>query len=50
MIRKLREQNKNIFDDYHNIKNKEIEKNNLILFHDTQHEKDKNSFKKLNFK
>lgn len=50
MLRKMREQRKKVFDDYHKIKNKKIEKNKLILLHNTQHEKNQSSNKKLKYK
>ena len=45
----MRKQNKEFFDDYHEIRNKKIKKN-MIFLHDTQHEKNKNSQRKLNYK
>ena len=50
MIRRMRKQNKKFFDDYHEIRNKKIKKKNMIFLHDTQHEKNKNSQRKLNYK
>ena len=49
MIRQMREQNKEFFDNYHEIRNKKIKKN-MIFLHDTQYEKNKNSLRKLNYK
>ena len=49
MMRRMRKQNKEFFDDYHEIRNKKIKKN-MIFLHDTQHEKNKNSQRKLNYK
>ena len=43
MMRRMRKQNKKLFDDYHEIRNKEIEERNMIFLHDTQHEKNKSS-------
>ena len=50
MMRRMRKQNKELFDDYHEIRNKEIKEKNMIFLHNTQHEKNKNSQRKLNYK
>ena len=49
MMRQMREQNKFFFDNYHEIWNKKVKKNKIFL-HDIQHEKNKNSQRKLNYK
>ena len=46
----MREQNKKCFDDYHEIQIKKIKQNDMIFLHDTQHEKNKNLLRKLNYK
>ena len=50
MMRQMRKQNKEFFNDYHEIQNKEIKKKYMIFLHNTQHEKNKNSQRKLNYK
>ena len=50
MVRRLREQGKELFDDAHSTRDKEIRQGDMVLLHDTQHEKDKSSRRKLNYK
>jgi hypothetical protein len=48
LVRRMREQGKENFDALHNTKDKEIAADDLVLLHDTQHESDKSSNRKLN--
>ena len=50
MVRRMREQSKEWFDDRHETSDKSIKADDMILLFDSQHEKDKSSKKKLNFK
>ena len=50
LLRRMREQEKENFDSLHNIKDKEIVIDDLILLHDTQHENDKSFNRKLNYR
>ncbi len=50
LLKRMRKQNKKYFDSKHFVINKEINKNDLILLHDTQHENDQSINRKLKYK
>jgi hypothetical protein len=41
LLKRMRKQNKKYFDSKHFVTNEKINKNDFILFHDTQHENDR---------
>ncbi len=50
LLKWMRKQNKKYFDSKHFTTNKNIKKNDLVLFHDTQHENDRSINRKLKYK
>jgi hypothetical protein len=50
LLKRMRKQNKKYFDSKHFTTNKNIKKNDLVLFHDTQHENDRSINRKLKYK
>jgi hypothetical protein len=50
LLKRMRKQNKKYFDSKHFVINKDINKNDLVLFHDIQHENDRNINRKLKYK
>ena len=50
MVKRMREQGKKWFDDRHETSDKGIKVDDMILLFDSQHEKDRSSKRKLNFK
>ncbi len=50
LLKRMRKQNKKYFDSKHFTINKNINKNNFILFHDIQHENNRNINRKLKYK
>jgi hypothetical protein len=50
LLKRMRKQNKKYFDSKHFVINKNINKNNFVLFHDTQHENDRSINRKLKYR
>jgi hypothetical protein len=50
LLKRMRKQNKKYFDSKHFTTNKNIYKNDFVLFHDIQHENDRNINRKLKYK
>jgi hypothetical protein len=50
LLKRMRKQNKKYFDSKHLLTDKDINKNDLVLFHDIQHENDRNINRKLKYK
>jgi hypothetical protein len=50
LLKRMRKQNKKYFDSKHFVTNKDINKNDFVLLHDTQHENDRNINRKLKYK
>jgi hypothetical protein len=50
LLKRMRKQNKKYFDSKHFTTNKNINKNDLVFFHDIQHENDRNINRKLKYK
>ncbi len=50
LLKRMRKQDKQYFDSKHFVTNKNINKNDLVLFHDTQHENDRSINRKLKYK
>ncbi len=50
LLKRMRKQNKKYFDSKHFTTNKDINKNDLVLLHDTQHENDQSINRKLKYK
>ncbi len=50
LLKRMRKQNKKYFDSKHFTTNKDINKNDFVLFHDTQHENDRSINRKLKYK
>jgi hypothetical protein len=50
LLKRMRKQKKKYFDSKHFTTNKDINKNDLVLFHDTQHENDRSINRKLKYK
>jgi hypothetical protein len=50
LLERMRKQNKKYFDSKHFTTNKNINKNDLVLLHDTQHENDRNINRKLKYR
>ena len=50
MMKRMREIKKKIFDDDHEISDKNIKKNDLILLHEIRHQNDRSSIRKLKYK
>jgi hypothetical protein len=50
LLKRMRKQNKKYFDSKHFVTDKKINKNDLVLFHDTQHENDRNINRKLKYR
>jgi hypothetical protein len=46
-MRRLRESNKDVFDQAHNIRSKELKKGDLVLLWDVKKERDKSTIVKL---
>jgi hypothetical protein len=50
LLKRMRKQDKKYFDSKHFTTNKNINKNDLVLLHDTQHENDRSINRKLKYK
>jgi hypothetical protein len=50
LLKRMRKQDKKYFDSKHFVTNKNINKNDLVLFHDIQHENDRNINRKLKYR
>jgi hypothetical protein len=50
LLKRMRKQNKKYFDSKHFTTNKDINKNDLVLLHDIQHENDRSINRKLKYK
>jgi hypothetical protein len=50
LLKRMRKQKKKYFDAEHFTINKKINKNDLVLFHDIQHENDRSINRKLKYK
>ncbi len=50
LLKRMRKQNKKYFDSKHFTTNKNINKNDFVLFHDIQHENDRSINRKLKYK
>jgi hypothetical protein len=50
LLKRMRKQDKKYFDSKHFVTNKKINKNDLVLLHDTQHENDRSINHKLKYK
>jgi hypothetical protein len=50
LLKRMRKQDKKYFDSKHFTTNKDINKNDLVLLHDTQHENDRSINRKLKYK
>jgi hypothetical protein len=50
LLKRMRKQDKKYFDSKHFVTNKNINKNDFVLFHDTQHENDRSINRKLKYK
>jgi hypothetical protein len=50
LLKRMRKQNKKYFDSKHFVTDKEINKNDFVLLHDTQHENDRSINRKLKYK
>ncbi len=50
LLKRMRKQEKEYFDSKHFATNKDINKNDLVLFHDTQHENDRSINRKLKYR
>ncbi len=50
LLKRMRKQKKEYFDSKHFATNKDINKNDLVLFHDIQHENDQSINRKLKYK
>jgi hypothetical protein len=50
LLKRMRKQNKKYFDSKHFTTNKNINKNDFILLHDTQHENDRSINRKLKYR
>jgi hypothetical protein len=50
LLKRMRKQDKKYFDSKHFTTNKNINKNDLVLLHDIQHENDRNINRKLKYK
>jgi hypothetical protein len=50
LLKRMRKQNKKYFDSKHFVTDKDINKNDLVLLHDTQHENDRSINRKLKYK
>ncbi len=50
LLKRMRKQNKKYFDSKHFATNKNINKNDFVLFHDIQHENDRSINRKLKYK
>ncbi len=50
LLKRMRKQSKKYFDSKHFTTNKNINKNDLVLLHDTQHENDRSINRKLKYK
>jgi hypothetical protein len=50
LLKRMRKQNKKYFDSKHFVTDKNINKNDLVLLHDIQHENDRNINRKLKYK
>jgi hypothetical protein len=50
LLKRMRKQNKKYFDSKHFTTNKNINKNDLVFLHDTQHENDRSINRKLKYK
>jgi hypothetical protein len=50
LLKRMRKQDKKYFDSKHFVTNKKINKNDLVLFHNTQHENDRSINRKLKYK
>ncbi len=50
LLKRMRKQDKKYFDSKHFTTNKNINKNDLVLFHDVQHENDRSINRKLKYK
>jgi hypothetical protein len=50
LLKRMRKQDKKYFDSKHFVTDKEINKNDLVFLHDTQHENDRSINRKLKYK
>ncbi len=50
LLKRMRKQDKKYFDSKHFTTNKDINKNDLVFFHDTQHENDRSINRKLKYR
>jgi hypothetical protein len=50
LLKRIRKQDKKYFNSKHFVTNKKINKNDFVLFHDIQHENDRNINRKLKYK
>ncbi len=50
LLKRMRKQDKKYFDSKHFTTNKDINKNDLVLLHDTQHENDRNINRKFKYR
>ncbi len=50
LLKRMRKQKKEYFDSKHFATDKDINKNDLVLFHDIQHENDRNINRKLKYR
>ncbi len=50
LLKRIRKQEKKYFDIKHFTTNKDINKNDLVLFYDIQHEKNRSINRKLKYK
>jgi hypothetical protein len=50
LLKRMRKQNKKYLNSKHFVTNKDINKNDLVLFHDIQHENDRSINRKLKYK
>jgi hypothetical protein len=50
LLKRMRKQNMKYFDSKHFATNKDINKNDLVLLHDTQHENDRSINRKLKYR
>jgi hypothetical protein len=50
LLKRMRKQDKKYFNSKHFVTNKNINKNDLVLFHDIQHENDRSINRKLKYK
>jgi hypothetical protein len=50
LLERMRKQGKEYFDSEHSVADKEINKDDLVLLHDTQHENDRSTNRKLKYR